>query len=72
MPQAFMISTQRSPNFPAEHTSTSSPGEKKFCVAASKPPEPLATNTSTSFDVCRTVCKSDSTCLYKFRKSSVR
>ena len=35
MPQAFMISTQRSPNLPAEHTSTSSPGEKKFWVAAS-------------------------------------
>ena len=30
-----MISTQRSPNLPAEQTKTSSPGEKKFWVAAS-------------------------------------
>ena len=72
MPHAFMISTQRSPNFPAEQTSTSSPGVKKFCVAASRPPEPDDTSTITSFEVPITSCKPDSTCLYSLRKSSVR
>src|ERR687897_2912549 len=53
-PNALLILTQRFPKLPLLTTSTLSPGEKRFWIAPSKAPVPLAAWVKMSFSVRKT------------------
>jgi len=59
----MVISAQRSPNFPAEHTMTLLPRENRFETDPSMAPVPEAANSKTSFEVPMTSLRSANTAL---------
>nr|WP_266096497.1 hypothetical protein [Rubrobacter marinus] len=71
-PKAWLIFTQRLPKLPLLTTRILSPGEKRFWIAPSKAPVPLAAYVKTSFSVRKTRFKFSLTLVNTSPNSGVR